>query len=353
MLNPWALTSFKAVPERDTRQFSASAYRVGGFAINVLSSAHAKQRSSLGLRHPHVATPFREFFPGHISTYPIVSPAPLCSFFSKSATIGRCSRRKLRFCVKSVARARELTGTFRAGAVLLRHLVGIYSWTNTKTGKIYIGSSVNCARRMTEHRSRLRRGSHANAKLQAAWSKYGEPAFEFRMVFTVLQRADLEKVEQQFLDEYGAVLNGYNLAPTAGNTFGWVATPETRARMSQAAKRRDNSLQVEAMRRASTGKKRPAHVIEAIRKAKTGTKPSAETRARMSLSARNRPERGPEWRERMSQIAKAKTRYSQEDRREMARLKAEGMTLREIGERFGACQSLVSRYVREARSSEA
>jgi group I intron endonuclease len=252
-----------------------------------------------------------------------------------------------------VAQARELPGTFCAGAAQLRHLIGIYTWTNTKTGKVYIGSSANCDRRMNEHRSRLRRGVHTNAKLQASWSKHGESAFEFSMIFTVLNRADLEAVEQQFLDDHAAVLNGYNLAPTAGNTFGWVAPPETRARMSEAAKRRDNSLQVEAMRRASTGKKRPPHVVEAIRRAKTGTTVSDETRAKMSLSARNRPERGPEWRERMSQISKAKTRYSQDDRREMARMKAEGMTLREIGERFGACQSLVSRYVREARSSEA
>lgn len=209
----------------------------------------------------------------------------------------------------------------------MRHLVGIYSWTNTKTGKIYIGSSVNCARRMTEHRSRLRRGSHVNAKLQAAWNKYGESSFEFRMVFTVLKQSDLEKVEQEFLDEHSAVLKGYNLAPTAGNTFGWVATPETRARMSEAARRRDHSIQIEAMRKATTGKKRPQHVIDAMQAGRKAKGLSDATRKKMSASA------------------VARSRYSADDRRKMAEMHDNGMSYAKIAELVGVDPGSVYRYV--------
>lgn len=207
-------------------------------------------------------------------------------------------------------------------------LCGIYAIRNSTNGKLYIGSSCDCRRRFSEHASRLRRGVHVNAKLQAAWNKYGEGDFVFEMVFTVLDRNDLAEFEQAFIDATDAVEAGYNLAPTAGTTFGWKASSETRQRMSEAAKRRDNSKQVAAMAAATRGKKRPQYVINAMQSGRKLKPLSDESRTRMSASA------------------VARSRYSQEDRAEMVRMKSEGMSLRAIGKHFGVPHQCVNSYIK-------
>lgn len=216
-------------------------------------------------------------------------------------------------------------------ALLLQGLCGIYQWRNTATGKVYIGSSQNCARRKLEHRSRLRRGAHTNAKLQASWNKHGEAAFVFEMLFSVFDRDDLEQVEQQFLDDNKVTLSGYNLAPTAGNTAGWKAGDETRRRMSEAAKRRDNSAQVKAMAEATRGKKRPQHVVQAMQAGRKANPLSEASRAKMASAAR------------------ARSRYTEIDRLQMVILSMEGNSLRAIGAMFGAAHQNVSKYIRDWR----
>lgn len=209
---------------------------------------------------------------------------------------------------------------------------GIYMLVNKVTGKRYVGSSRNCARRKSEHISKLCRGAHINKKLQAAWNKYGEDAFEFVVAFSVLNVDQIETIEQQFLDEMQAVATGYNLAPVAGNTAGWKAPPETRKRMSDAAKKRDNSLQVARMREAVTGRKRPKSEIDKIWETRrANAKPlTDEARERMAKSARNR------------------SRYSDLDRQEMARLRNSGVGLREIARRFGTTShAAIAIYIRD------
>lgn len=194
---------------------------------------------------------------------------------------------------------------------------GIYMLVNKTNGKRYVGSSRNCHRRKSEHLSKLRRGVHINAKLQAAWNKYGEDNFEFVVAFSVLNVEAIEAIEQQFLDDMQAVQTGYNLAPMAGNTAGWKAPPETRKRMSEAAKKRDHSVQVARMAEASRGKKRPQYVIDAMQ------------------AGRKAKPIGEQTRQLMAKAARARSRYSDADREEMARLRGEGITLREIARRFG------------------
>lgn len=207
---------------------------------------------------------------------------------------------------------------------------GIYFITNTATGRIYVGSSRNCPRRFSEHRSRLRRGVHHNAKLQATWLKHGEAAFDFKMVCTVLSADSLELVEQGFIDEYQAVRMGYNLAPTAGNTAGWVAGPETRKRMSEAAKRRDHSAQVQAMAARNRGQKRPEHVLQAMREGKKNSPITQKTREQMAVSARNR------------------SRYDDAARAGMAAMRDQGRTWRDIAKSYGLTgHAAVMVYVKE------
>lgn len=210
------------------------------------------------------------------------------------------------------------------------NVAGIYMIVNKVNGKRYVGSSRNCARRKSEHISKLRRNAHINKKLQAAWNKYGENSFEFVVAFSVLKADEIEAVEQQFLDEVRAVETGYNLAPVAGNTAGWKASPETRKRMSDAAKRRDNSAQVAAMAEASRGKKRPQYVIDAMQAGRKAKPITDETRDLMAKSAR------------------ARSRYSDADRERMSQLQDEGVGLREIARRFGTTShAAIAIYIRD------
>lgn len=207
----------------------------------------------------------------------------------------------------------------------------IYAITNQRSGRRYVGSSRrDVARRFSEHRSRLVRGAHINAKLQAAWNKHGADAFAFEVIASVLRVDDIEAVEQIFLEE--AVTHGYNLAPTAGNTAGWRASPETRKRMSDAAKRRDHSVQIAAMAAASRGKPRPQHVLDIMQRHRTGRKISEETRAKMAMSATMR------------------SRYSTDDRLGMAAMRRDGKTWKAIGAAYGTTQTAVIAYVRNLGS---
>ena len=76
---------------------------------------------------------------------------------------------------------------------------GIYKIINVVNNKFYVGSAVDFKRRKTRHFSELRTGKHNNAKLQAAWRKYGEQAFVFVVVEELPDGADLLAAENVWL----------------------------------------------------------------------------------------------------------------------------------------------------------
>lgn len=59
---------------------------------------------------------------------------------------------------------------------------GIYEVVNTISGSRYVGSAVCIGQRWKSHRSALRNQKKAPPKLQRAWDKYGEAAFDFRVL---------------------------------------------------------------------------------------------------------------------------------------------------------------------------
>lgn len=79
---------------------------------------------------------------------------------------------------------------------------GIYSITNTVSGKVYIGSTVDFDTRWAYHRSRLRCNKHDNSYLQRSWDKYGECAFEFSILECLDDFEKLIEVEQFWMDAY-------------------------------------------------------------------------------------------------------------------------------------------------------
>lgn len=118
---------------------------------------------------------------------------------------------------------------------------GMYSIINKKTGKRYIGQTVNFKQRFRLHKLKLRRGTHENSLLQRAWDKYKEEAFEFK-VMEYVDKQYLTQREQWWMDLFGAYLReyGYNLNPSASDNpmLGKNHTSEARAKISEKAKGR-------------------------------------------------------------------------------------------------------------------
>lgn len=116
---------------------------------------------------------------------------------------------------------------------------GIYSITHITSGKLYVGSAVNCGHRWSEHRKRLRRNCHHSVFLQRAWNKHGEDAFVFSLIERVCDLTTLIAREQHWIDSLSSAKKhkGYNIAPVAGNTLGVKHTEEARIKIRVARAR--------------------------------------------------------------------------------------------------------------------
>lgn len=123
---------------------------------------------------------------------------------------------------------------------------GIYCIQNNITGKRYIGSSIDVKRRLSEHRSDLRSGKHANPYLQASFNSHGEAEFTFSLVEKV-DRPNLASREKYWIDYYDSFIsnNGYNVeAPYRGPVL-----EETKAKISAANK---GKVRTPEMRKAAS-----------------------------------------------------------------------------------------------------
>jgi hypothetical protein len=80
---------------------------------------------------------------------------------------------------------------------------GVYAVTCMPTGSVYVGSSGAVVQRWRQHKATLRRGKNGNPVLQAEWDRYGEDAFEFKLLEYVKDPADLIASEQRWIDQLG------------------------------------------------------------------------------------------------------------------------------------------------------
>lgn len=78
-------------------------------------------------------------------------------------------------------------------------MIGLYEIRNINDNKRYVGSSCYIQKRFTDHKCLLRKGRHANSKLQRAWDKHGEKYFVFN-ILVELEKCQLESEEQKLLD---------------------------------------------------------------------------------------------------------------------------------------------------------
>ena len=88
---------------------------------------------------------------------------------------------------------------------------GIYAITNTVTGKIYIGSTVDFEHRWGRHRDDLRLGHHHSPRLQRSWDRYKEDNFNFMICEYVEDIEQLIDREQYWLDFHRMYVDVYNM----------------------------------------------------------------------------------------------------------------------------------------------
>ena len=150
---------------------------------------------------------------------------------------------------------------------------GIYKIRNTVNGKVYVGSAVNINNRWCVHRHGLERGIHHSVKLQRAWDKYGDLAFEFSTLEICEVDLLLER-EQWWIESLMAATSaGYNVCRTAGNSAGRKFSEEAREKMRQ--KKLGTKRSVESRARQSESNK--------------GRTNSPETRKKISDAQAGRP----------------------------------------------------------------
>lgn len=158
-------------------------------------------------------------------------------------------------------------------------VTGIYQIKHIASGKIYIGSATNIYKRWNFHKETLRNKTHHNGRLQNAWNKYGEEAFEFSIIETCFIFALIFR-EQHYMD---ALKPFYNIAKVAGSALGVKHTDETRAKMSAIMKGR---VMTEEHKRnlsiAGKGRVFTKEHLENMSKANIGKKRSDADKAKMA-----------------------------------------------------------------------
>lgn len=175
----------------------------------------------------------------------------------------------------------------------------IYKIINLVNDKFYVGSTTNKNERFRTHRNKLRRGVHHCAHLQAAWNKYGEEKFVFRVVVEIPNGESLQTAEDLWLAEHVGKDYCYNTglrsgAPMRGiqkeqhPNFGKPKTAAEREQISQTLKEfyaadPNNHPRVGKQHTEETKAKIGEKVRQAAAEGRGGAFiPSEETRQKMS-----------------------------------------------------------------------
>jgi len=176
----------------------------------------------------------------------------------------------------------------------------IYWIKNTLNGKFYVGSTTQRYVRWKTHRKKLRAGKHHCAHLQAAWSKYGEEAFEFSVVEKVLYESDLQAAEDRWLEAHVEKPYCYNHGFRSGAPWRGVAKekhPRFGKPVTEDVKQRLRQATLEQWKTSDprTGRKHSEETREKLRRVSQKVIaegrggcfiPSEETRAKISAALR-------------------------------------------------------------------
>lgn len=159
---------------------------------------------------------------------------------------------------------------------------GIYYIEHLASGRRYVGSAVNLERRFKKHLTQLRSGKHHSYKLQEAWNEFGEGAFEFNVLIRCSEDKLIE-LEQRTIDRLNVVRVGFNVAEFADSpNKGRKMSAESRAKISASSKNR-KPISEETRQRL-----REAAVERERMKKETGFQVSDETKAKLAAAGKGR-----------------------------------------------------------------
>lgn len=168
-------------------------------------------------------------------------------------------------------------------AIMKIYIYIIYFPESGRLFPYYIGYTNNPHRRMLQGHLRF------DSLVGRALNKYDE--WQVSILHTVKTYEEAKRIEIEEIRNYNCVApNGYNL--TAGGDGGFNPSPETRKKLSKAAKR--ENLSEETLKKKSDairGKHHSEETIEKIRESQIGRHPSEETIKKMSetKSGENNP----------------------------------------------------------------
>lgn len=185
---------------------------------------------------------------------------------------------------------------------------GIYKIENIETGKLYVGSAKNFDKRRWGHFGKLKKGTHPNRHLQAAWNKDGADAFSFSII-EVVEGENLLDREQHWIDATLAAINGYNILPNAQSPIGRPGrkhSEATKEKIRAAATGRRASAETKMkISAAGVGRKHTAAQSAAITAAHIGAKRSDAARQKMSEAQKARYTKSPIVRDERGRIVPA------------------------------------------------
>ena len=120
----------------------------------------------------------------------------------------------------------------------------IYMIRNKVLNKHYVGRSIQPENRLHEHFSMLRKGD-GSQKIQKDFDKYGESAFETKIIETLpVDECDPAEREDYYILKYNAIKGGYNSkmgSPSGRVPLSAVVNPYVKRRAYELAMANDIS----------------------------------------------------------------------------------------------------------------
>lgn len=209
---------------------------------------------------------------------------------------------------------------------------GIYKITDTKSGRVYIGSAVSLSKRFRRHSIDLYNGNHVNAALQSIYEKE-----KTRLVFCVVElvdKSDLISREQFYIDleiskrGRDGVLN---MLLVAGSHLGKKRSEETKRRLSE----------------VKTGKIHSEETKEKMRQAKIGRKLTEEHKKKIGDSTRGKKINRPR-----GIMAVWCRKYTDDQVRELRRMKSDGMSYHQIEKLTGVSRGGLIKIIKRITYSD-
>lgn len=230
---------------------------------------------------------------------------------------------------------------------------GVYEILHVESGKRYIGSARDFQKRWNAHRSHLRRGSHHSPHLQRSWLKHGEAGFEFR----ILEPCDPSHVilfEQVWLDWCKPE---FNVCPKAYSTAGRKFTEATKEKIRQSSIGKKMPARTaeyrEKISKAHKGKQKSSEHMKALQAGREKHIPTKAQREAISNSLKLAYQEGRKSREKTQEhchkIGKFYAKLSDQEIREIRKLRADGVTGRELAKRYNSNPGTISNIVNGKR----